>query len=77
MIQRVDEGIDGTVDGGVGERVREGMKEVIDGRDDGGIGEGIDDDGEKIDVSQSRKGEKSGGAKGMEVLSGTKMHIPA
>ena len=53
------------------------MKEVIDGRDDGGIGEGIDDGGEKIDVSQSRKGEKSGRTKGMEVLSGTKMNIPA
>ena len=77
MIQRVDEGIDGTVDGGIGERVREGMEEVIDGRDDREIGDGIGDGGERIDVSQSRKGEKSGGTKGMEVLSGTKMHIPA
>ena len=31
-----DEGIDGIVDGGIDERVREGMEEVIDGRDDGG-----------------------------------------
>ena len=69
MIQRVNEGIDGTVDGGISERVREGTKEVIDGRDKGGIDEGIDDGGERIDVSQSRKGGKSGGVKGMEVLS--------
>ena len=77
MIKRFDEGIDGTVDGGISERVREGTKEVIDGRDDGEIGEGIGDGGERIDVSQIRKGGKSGGGKGMEVLSGTKMHIPA
>lgn len=53
------------------------MEEVIDGRDDGEIGEGIGDSGERIDVSQSRKGGKSGGAKGMEVLSWIKMHMPA
>ena len=53
------------------------MEEVIDGRDDGEIGEGIGDGGERIDVSQSRKGGKSGGVKGMEVLSWMKMHIPA
>ena len=64
------------IEDGVGDRINEEVVEGIDGGVDERVGEGINGGlNEGIDVSQSRKGGKSGGAKGMEVLSGIEIEV--